>query len=29
MNINEEKRIPLCCEICIKNEKDVSNEMGH
>ncbi|SCM08901.1 AAA family ATPase, putative [Plasmodium chabaudi adami] len=27
MNINEEKRIPLCCEICIKNEKDVSNEI--
>ncbi|EAA21490.1 hypothetical protein [Plasmodium yoelii yoelii] len=27
MNINEEKRIPLCCEICIKNEKDISNEI--
>ncbi|KAI4838510.1 AAA family ATPase [Plasmodium brasilianum] len=27
MNLNEEKRIPLCCEICLKNEKDVSHEM--
>ncbi|CRG96445.1 AAA family ATPase, putative [Plasmodium gallinaceum] len=27
MNLINEKRIPLCCEICLKNEKDVSNEM--
>uniref|UniRef100_A0A8C9G9S6 Pachytene checkpoint protein 2 homolog n=1 Tax=Piliocolobus tephrosceles TaxID=591936 RepID=A0A8C9G9S6_9PRIM len=26
MNLNEKERIPLCCEICLKNEKDVSNE---
>ncbi|SOS79431.1 AAA family ATPase, putative [Plasmodium sp. gorilla clade G1] len=27
MSSNEERRIPLCCEICLKNEIDVSSEM--
>ncbi|SBT35725.1 AAA family ATPase, putative [Plasmodium ovale wallikeri] len=26
MNLNQGKRIPLCCEICLKNERDISNE---
>ncbi|EUD67242.1 hypothetical protein C922_02392 [Plasmodium inui San Antonio 1] len=27
MNLHKEKRIPLCCEICLKDEKDVSDEV--
>ncbi|GAW81158.1 AAA family ATPase [Plasmodium gonderi] len=27
MNLKKEKRIPLCCEICLKDGKDVSNEI--